>query len=395
VDGCNVPAVLIAVPHAGSLAFERPTQRVARAAHWVRGRLSPTDDDLEERLDWKIKTRWILAAWATLSSISAVGTVMTPMLRAFPLLLIALTPRLPILALAATTTNPVLFFCVAVPRMTLPDPIHIVLGRRYGERFVPPRARRLMARLGLVGVALRPTSKVLAAAGACKLSTPRILIADVLGTVGLVVSVYVAAQGGAALIWAACGAPAIWAASGVTIDVTAAQIGLGLLVRASRSAASGTNEEQGDPAAATQRDPVAPLDVHPVASVELVGGPGDLDSARSRHDEDEHVVSVGDEVVVLAPGREHDPVDAHLALGVGQPLHPRSVGGHDRLADAPPAEARQQLGDRQVEGATQPQQHRQRCVRVAVLDLAEVARRDARTRGRVAQREAPRHALLA
>ena len=48
-----------------------------------------------------------------------------------------------------------------------------------------------MVRLGLLGVALRPTSKVLAAAGACKLRTSRVLIADVLGTVGLLASIYV------------------------------------------------------------------------------------------------------------------------------------------------------------------------------------------------------------
>ena len=48
-----------------------------------------------------------------------------------------------------------------------------------------------MTRLGLVGVALRPTSKVLAAAGACKLRTSRVLTADVLGTVGLLASIYV------------------------------------------------------------------------------------------------------------------------------------------------------------------------------------------------------------
>ncbi len=126
-----------------------------------------------------------------MSAISAVGTALWPVLRAFPLLLVAITPRLPFLIVAASATNPVLFFCVALPRMTIPDPIHITLGRRYGGRFVPPRARRLMPRFGLVGVALRPTSKVLAAAGACRLGTARVLVADVLGTVGLVASVFV------------------------------------------------------------------------------------------------------------------------------------------------------------------------------------------------------------
>ena len=156
----------------------------------IRARLAPTGDDLEERASWKIKTRWILGAWAVMSAISALGTALTPALLAFPMVLVAFTPRLPFLVLAATSANPILFFGVALPRMLVADPIHIALGRRYGGRFVPNRARRLMTRLGLVGVALRPTSKVLAAAGACKLRTSRVLTADVLGTVGLLASIY-------------------------------------------------------------------------------------------------------------------------------------------------------------------------------------------------------------
>jgi len=150
--------------------------------------------DLEERSSWKIKTRWILGAWALLSAVSALGTALTPALLAFPIVLVAFTPRLPFLVLAATTANPVLFFGVAVPRMLVADPIHIALGRRYGGRFVPRRCRRVMDRLGLLGVAIRPTSKVLAAAGACKLRTSRVLTADVLGTVGLLATIYVGAS---------------------------------------------------------------------------------------------------------------------------------------------------------------------------------------------------------
>jgi hypothetical protein len=167
------------------------TGRASRVGQWVRARLAPTGEDLEERSNWKIKTRWILGAWAVMSAVSAMGTALTPTLLAFPMVLVAFTPRLPFLILAATSANPLLFFCVAVPRMLVADPIHIALGRRYGGRFVPQRARRLMNRLGLLGVALRPTSKVLAAAGACKLRTSRVLIADALGTVGLVASIYV------------------------------------------------------------------------------------------------------------------------------------------------------------------------------------------------------------
>lgn len=168
-----------------------PSGQLTRAARWIRARLAPTGEELEERANWRIKTRWFLVAWAVLSAISAVGTALTPALLAFPMVLIAFTPRLPFLFMAAATTNPLLFFGVAVPRMLVADPIHIALGRRYGARLVPQRAQRLMLRLGLVGVALRPTSKVLAAAGACKLRTSRVLIADILGTVGLVVGIYV------------------------------------------------------------------------------------------------------------------------------------------------------------------------------------------------------------
>jgi hypothetical protein len=170
------------------------TTTVIRFGRWARGRLAPTGEDLEERANWKIKTRWILGAWAVLSAVSALGTAMTPALLAFPMILVAFTPRLPFLVLAATTANPVLFFGVAVPRMLVADPIHIALGRRYGGRFVPRRCRRVMDRLGLLGVALRPTSKVLAAAGACKLRTSRVLTADVLGTVGLLATIYIGAS---------------------------------------------------------------------------------------------------------------------------------------------------------------------------------------------------------
>jgi hypothetical protein len=169
------------------------TAPALRLGGWLRGRLAPTGDDLEERSNWKIKTRWILGAWALLSAVSALGTALTPALLAFPMVLVAFTPRLPFLVLAATTANPVLFFGIAVPRMLVADPIHITLGRRYGGRFVPRRAQRVMDRLGLVGVALRPTSKVLAAAGACRLRTSRVLLADVAGTLGLLATIYVGA----------------------------------------------------------------------------------------------------------------------------------------------------------------------------------------------------------
>jgi len=168
-----------------------PIARLSGAVRWVRSRLAPTGEDLEERAGWKIKTRWILGGWAALSAVSMLGTALTPALLTLPLVLIAFTPRIPFLILAATSVNPVAFFCVAVPRMLLGDPIHLALGRRYGRRFVPRRAQWVMQRFGLFGVALRPTSKILAAAGACRMRTSRVLAADAVGTIGLLVTIYV------------------------------------------------------------------------------------------------------------------------------------------------------------------------------------------------------------
>jgi hypothetical protein len=177
--GINVPTARTAL-----------TREPCRATRWVRGRLAPTGEDLEERANWKVKTRWIVGASAVTTAISVVGIALTPALIPFPIVLIALTPRLPLLFLAAATTNPLLFFGVVISRMLVDDPIHVALGRRYGARLVPPKAQRLMARLGVVAIALRPTRGVLAAAGACRMRTSRIVIADVVGTVGLAVAIY-------------------------------------------------------------------------------------------------------------------------------------------------------------------------------------------------------------
>jgi hypothetical protein len=166
------------------------TGQLSRAARWVRGRLAPTGEDLAERANWKIKTRWILGAWAVTTAISVMAIVLTPALITVPIVLVALTPRLPFLFMAAATTNPLLFFGVVVSRMLVDDPIHVALGRRYGARLVPRKAHRLMVRLGALGIALRPTRTALAAAGACKMRTSRIVIADVVGTVGLAIGVY-------------------------------------------------------------------------------------------------------------------------------------------------------------------------------------------------------------
>jgi len=172
--------------------FVRPTvpPSVRRFLTAVRSRLAPTADGLADVPGTKIKTRWLLAGWAALSAVSAVGTAITPALIHLPLIMMALTPRLPIVALAARDSSPMTFFAIAVPRMLVGDPIHLLLGRRYGSRFVPAKARRLMVKLGIVGVVLRPTGNVLAAAGAVGMTTRRVMSADLIGTLALLLTVY-------------------------------------------------------------------------------------------------------------------------------------------------------------------------------------------------------------
>jgi hypothetical protein len=186
----TIPATCAPKPIPTASSTSALARRAVRVSRWVRGRLAPTVEDLEERASWTIKTRWVLSAWAAFSAFSAVGAALTPWLRHYPILLVASTPRLPFLILAAAKVHPLLFFCVAAARMLIADPINITLGRRYGARVVPRRAKSAMQRLGLFAVALRPTSKILAAAGACKLRTSRILAADVFGTIGLLVIIY-------------------------------------------------------------------------------------------------------------------------------------------------------------------------------------------------------------
>jgi hypothetical protein len=169
-------------------------QRIVSIASAIRFRLAPSSEGLADQPGTKIKTRWLLAGWAALSAVSAVGTAITPALIPFPLLMLALTPRIPVLMLAATHASPQTFFLVAMPRMLIGDPLQLLLGRRYGSRFVPTTARRLMTRFGIVAVALRPTGHVLAAAGAAGMTTKRVMSADVLGTLALLATIYTGTQ---------------------------------------------------------------------------------------------------------------------------------------------------------------------------------------------------------
>jgi hypothetical protein len=136
--------------------------------------------------------------------ISALGTVAAPALTGNPLLLVALTPRLPFLLLASHQVPPLLLLVVATARLCVTDVHYFALGRRWGpaatERFQRLRSRWriptwrrpswLPARAtAIVAVLIRPVGRHVALAGAGGASPIAVAIADVSGTMAYVVGV--------------------------------------------------------------------------------------------------------------------------------------------------------------------------------------------------------------
>ena len=64
-------------------------ERIRRVATAIRARLAPTAEGLVDVPKTRIKTRWLLGAWAALSAVSAFGTAITPALVPFPLVMMA------------------------------------------------------------------------------------------------------------------------------------------------------------------------------------------------------------------------------------------------------------------------------------------------------------------
>jgi hypothetical protein len=138
------------------------------------------------------EARRILIPLAVLTAVSSLGTMAAPGLAADrPLLLVALSPRLSFLAIAATQTGLLPFLVVAGVRLCLADPFHFVLGRRHGSHAITKltaRSRVLRAAHAIAGrsvpllVFLRPNGTNLAIAGASRSHTLHVALADVVGT---------------------------------------------------------------------------------------------------------------------------------------------------------------------------------------------------------------------
>ena len=135
---------------------------------------------------------------ALLSVVSVIGTVAAPVLTHTPLLLIALSPRLPFLAMAAGQVSSVPFLLVAVPRLLLADPVYFLFGRNHGAAALAalPGAKGRLARIAAVSapllVLLRPVGRHVALAGAGRSRWWLVALADLASTVVYVATIHAA-----------------------------------------------------------------------------------------------------------------------------------------------------------------------------------------------------------
>jgi hypothetical protein len=138
---------------------------------------------------------------AVLSVVSAAGTVAAPALRGNPLLLIALSPRLPFLVLASQRIGLAPFVVIGTARLCLADPFHFRLGRRLagggpaggrtGRRWFAGLAGHRLARPASgTAVLVRPNGRNLALAGAVGLRAAVVAALDLSGTVLYLVALH-------------------------------------------------------------------------------------------------------------------------------------------------------------------------------------------------------------
>ncbi len=147
---------------------------------------------------WRHEAKGHLLPIAALSAVSGVATLASPALGQFPVVLVALSPRLPFLLIASGRTPIVPLLIVATVRLCLSDVHYFTLGRRFGPaalQWVPGSKRfgswweRIPAAAPLLLVFLRPVGRHLALAGATPVSATAVGAADVASTAAYVVAV--------------------------------------------------------------------------------------------------------------------------------------------------------------------------------------------------------------
>ncbi|HEX2849482.1 MAG TPA: hypothetical protein VHN98_02975 [Acidimicrobiales bacterium] len=145
------------------------------------------------------EARRLVLPLAVLSAVSWIGTAAAPSLEAKPLLLVALSPRLAFLTLAAHKVGLVPFLVVGMLRLTVADPFNFLLGRRHGASLAERITRRVRplaavhagaARCIPLLVFLRPNGTNLALAGAARTRVLVVVAADLVGTAAYLVLVH-------------------------------------------------------------------------------------------------------------------------------------------------------------------------------------------------------------
>jgi len=126
---------------------------------------------------------------------------MSPWLIHWPLLLIALNPRMVFLLLVAPKLGLMEFTIVATIRLCLADPFSYLLGLRYGgrvrDRIDRSRLRRMLLKVSpvektaaSVAIWLRPSQSILVWAGSLRLSPRYVALSDVATTALYVVLIH-------------------------------------------------------------------------------------------------------------------------------------------------------------------------------------------------------------
>ena len=141
---------------------------------------------------------------SAISIISAIGTVLSPVLFQMPLVLSLLSPRLPFLVLAAGGTNPILFITLIGIRLSITDWHWFDLGRRRGRQLAMksrisrkilmwnPRAQKV----GVIALlAFRPISRHLLLSGMVGLKLRTVAIVDIISTVVFLVAIIMTVKG--------------------------------------------------------------------------------------------------------------------------------------------------------------------------------------------------------
>ncbi|HEX7166620.1 MAG TPA: hypothetical protein VF230_06545 [Acidimicrobiales bacterium] len=147
------------------------------------------------------EARRLVVPLAVLTAISTAGTAAAPSLVAADqsLLLVALSPRLAFLTLAAKDASLVPFLVVGLLRLCVADPFHFALGKRHGATAldrIPGAVGRALVRVRAVAmrsvpvlVFLRPNGTNLAIAGAARSNRLHVAIADVVGTIAYLLAI--------------------------------------------------------------------------------------------------------------------------------------------------------------------------------------------------------------